>query len=262
VGGPGEDRRGGALLDDASQVHDRHLVGHVAHHGKVVADEEVSEVVALLQVHHEVQHLGLDRDVEGRDRLVGHDQLRAGDQRPGDGDALALAAGKLVGVLVAVVRLQSHLAQGFVDPPAPLGPSVPLDQGGQGLGDDARHLVPGVEGAVGVLEHHLEVAPQGLELGRGEIEETGALEPHAALGGPLQGHDRPRQGRLAAAGLADDAEAAPGLDREADPVQGPKRRRRPQQAAARQGIVAHQAVDLQERCLAGHGRPSARSWIG
>jgi hypothetical protein len=65
----------------------------------------------LLQVLHQVEHLGLHRDVERADRLVGHDQLRPGDQRAGDGNALALAAGKLVRVFVQIAVAQAHLGQ-------------------------------------------------------------------------------------------------------------------------------------------------------
>jgi hypothetical protein len=44
-----------------------------------------------LQVHHQVDDLRLDRDVQRRHRLVGHD-LGLERQRARDGDALALAA--------------------------------------------------------------------------------------------------------------------------------------------------------------------------
>ena len=53
-----------------------------------------------LEVLHEVQDLGLDRDVERRDRLVGDDEPRVERERTGEADALALAAGELVGVAV------------------------------------------------------------------------------------------------------------------------------------------------------------------
>ncbi len=44
------------------------------------------------QLEQQVQDLRLDRDVEGRDRLVGDHQARVGGERAGDADALALAA--------------------------------------------------------------------------------------------------------------------------------------------------------------------------
>ena len=60
----------------------------------------------VLEVLEQVDDLGLDRDVERRDRLVADDQLRAQGDRPGDADALALAAGELVRVAVVVLGVQ------------------------------------------------------------------------------------------------------------------------------------------------------------
>ena len=47
-----------------------------------------------LQVQQQVDDLGLDRDVERRDRLVGDEQLGLDGERAGDADALALAAAR------------------------------------------------------------------------------------------------------------------------------------------------------------------------
>ena len=63
---------------------------------EIVADEQVADAEPLLQILELVHDLGADRHVERRDRLVEHDQPRVGDQRAGDRDALALAAGELV----------------------------------------------------------------------------------------------------------------------------------------------------------------------
>ena len=66
----------GALLDDAAEIHHHHLVGDVAHDREIVADEEIGEIEPLLDVGEQVQHLRLDRHVEGRDRLVEHQDGR------------------------------------------------------------------------------------------------------------------------------------------------------------------------------------------
>ena len=98
---------GRAQLDQLAQVHDPDGVGHVADHGQVVGDHDVGRgSPALLEVLHQVEDLGLDGDVEGRDRLVGHDQLGLEGQRPGQADPLALAAGELVGVAVDAPRAE------------------------------------------------------------------------------------------------------------------------------------------------------------
>ena len=87
------------LLDQRAQVHHADPVGDVPDHREVVRDDQVGQAEVVLQVLQQVDHLGLDRDVERGDRLVGDDQVGLERQRPGDADALPLAAGELVRVL-------------------------------------------------------------------------------------------------------------------------------------------------------------------
>src|SRR3546814_2287918 len=47
-----------------AEIHDHHAVGDMLDHRQVVADEQVGQAELLAQVHEQVQHLGLDRDVE------------------------------------------------------------------------------------------------------------------------------------------------------------------------------------------------------
>ena len=75
-----------------ADVHHRHPVADVLDHAQVVGDEEVGQPELLLQIEQQIEDLGLHRDVERGDRLVGHDQARIEGQGAGDADALALAA--------------------------------------------------------------------------------------------------------------------------------------------------------------------------
>ena len=84
-------------------------------HAQVVGDEDVGELQLALQVAQEVQHLGLDRDVERGDRLVGDDQLRPQRQRPGDPDPLPLAAGEFVREAVVVLRGEADGLEELLD---------------------------------------------------------------------------------------------------------------------------------------------------
>src|SRR5206468_5991343 len=84
---------------------------------QVVRDEKIGELKLLLQVLQEVDDLGLDRHVQGGDRLVAHDERGVDRQGSGDADALALAAGELVRVAVGEVRVQAHQAQQLLDAP-------------------------------------------------------------------------------------------------------------------------------------------------
>ena len=79
----------------------------MAHHREIVRDEEQVRPQALLQLHEQVHHLGLDRDVERRDRLVADRSGRLQRERAGDADALALAAGEFVRVAIRHVGSQA-----------------------------------------------------------------------------------------------------------------------------------------------------------
>ena len=63
----------------------------------------------------QVDDLRLDRHVERRDRLVGHDQLRVERERAGDADALPLAAGELVRVAVVVLGVEADDLEQLLD---------------------------------------------------------------------------------------------------------------------------------------------------
>ena len=84
----------------------RYAVAHVLHDGQVVGDEEVGQAQPLLQVVEQVDDLGLDRDVQGRDRFVADEDGGLGSQRPGHPDALALPPGELVRETVVVLRVR------------------------------------------------------------------------------------------------------------------------------------------------------------
>ena len=68
-------------------------------------------------VHFEGQDLGLDGHVQGRDRLVGDEQLGLQGDGTGHADALALPAGELVRIAVVVLGVESHDLQQFLHPP-------------------------------------------------------------------------------------------------------------------------------------------------
>src|SRR5262245_5576735 len=88
----GENASRRSALNDAPEVHHRDTRGNVSHHREIVADEDVSEPQSLLQIFEQVQDLTADRNVEGGDRLIAHDELGLRREGPRDGDALALAA--------------------------------------------------------------------------------------------------------------------------------------------------------------------------
>jgi hypothetical protein len=88
----GEDALGGRVLDDAAQVEHGGALADVPRDVQIVRDEQVGEPAFVLQPDHQVQHLGLDGNVERRERLIGDDDLGADGEGTGDPDSLPLTA--------------------------------------------------------------------------------------------------------------------------------------------------------------------------
>jgi hypothetical protein len=137
--------------------------------------------------------------VEGAEGLVHEQHVGVLAQRPGQGDALAHAAGQLVGPLLGEA-VQVDGAQQLEGAGPALGlalarePLRQLDVPGDGQPGEERRL----------LEHD-----PGLAAGR-----------LRARGGLIEVGDQVEQGRLPAPGCADEAHELSGLDVEVDAVEG------------------------------------------
>ncbi len=90
-------------------------------HRKIVGDEDVCEVALLPGIQEHVQHLRLDRHIERGDRFVGNQEFGIGDQRAGDRDALALAAGEFVRQPPTPLRIVTHRDHDCLDKIAHFG---------------------------------------------------------------------------------------------------------------------------------------------
>ncbi len=196
-------------------------VGEVPHDRQVVGDEQVGHAELVLQVLEQVDHLRLHRHVERRHRLVADDDLRLQGQRPGDADALALAAGELVRVAVDVVGVEADPLQQLLGAlqPALAGRDVGVHR--PALGHDVADGHARVQRAVRVLEDDLDLAAVPLERPAAHLGDVLALVEDRAAGRLLQGDQQLRHRRLAAAGLADQADRLAAAQR-----RGRRRRRR------------------------------------
>ncbi len=126
---------------------------------------------------------------------------------------------------------------------------------GQRLADDLARGLARVERGVGVLEDDLEVTAMAMHLAPAETEELLTLEAHAAGGGLDQPQYDLARGRLAAAGLADQAERLGATDREGDAVD-----RQHLRADAREHPAAHGEVLLRDPAPRGAAaRPRSRA---
>ena len=211
-------RRG--ALHDLAQVHHRDVVAHMAHHRQVVGDEQVGEAQLLLELVEEVQHLGLDRHVEGGYRLIEHQEAGIEGQRPGHADALALPAGELVRVAVDDAGIEADQPQQFAHPGVLLGTGhrgVHL----QRLPQRLAHRHARVQRGEGILEHDLHVAAQPAKVGPAAGDDVDPLsravvdrapQDHFTRGRFDQPKDAPCGGGLSAARLPHQAQRAPETD--------------------------------------------------
>ena len=128
-------------------------------------DDRDAEIVA--QRLEQVDDRHPQRRIDHRHRLVGDDQLRIGEQRAGDGDALQLPAGKLVRIATAhLLQRQPDLAQGLVDgrprcsawSPAAMKPAPRHEQ-------IAVELLQRIEGLERILEDRLHLVHEGHAVG-------------------------------------------------------------------------------------------------
>ena len=157
-----------------------------------------------------------------RDRLVGDDEVGVERERPGDADALALAAGELVRVAVGVVRVEPDGREQLADPLAPLGLRRRRRGSSSGSPTIAADGHPRVEAGVRVLEDHLHPARAAAQLAcRSSAVEVLPSNSDPPAGRLVQPDDRPAGRALAAAGLADEPERLAAAQRERDAVDGP-----------------------------------------
>src|SRR5436190_5637399 len=205
-----------AALDDFSVTQHDHLVGQCPHHLEIVADEEIGQPMALLQIAQQVDDLRLHAHVERRGRLVEHDEARLQHQRAGDRDALALAAGEFVRVALARRRIEPDLAQCIVDHARALGLAADIVDL-EAFADDLRHRHARAERAVGVLEDDLHLPAERADVALAERLQVLAVEADAAFAAlePQQGK---AERRLARARFADQPDRVALAQRDADAV--------------------------------------------
>src|SRR3990172_1012610 len=150
-------------FDNLAKVHHCDPIRNVFDNAEIVGDKEVRQLKLFLQVLEQVENLRLDRDIKGRDRFIRNNELGSKSECPGNANALALAAGKLVRVPFGVVWLQPHSAKGLQHGLPPLlGTPNTVDL--QPLRDGFSDRHARVQGGEGVLKNDLHVSPHRLEL--------------------------------------------------------------------------------------------------
>ncbi len=183
-------------------------VGFVGDH-----DDGVAMGVEGIEQGHDLK-AGLGVEVAGG--LVREDDGWTVDEGAGDGYALTLAAGELVG-LVVHARVEAYVGEGFLGALDALGGGgAVVDEGQLDVveGGGAGQKVEGLEDEADFL-----VADAG-ELVVVELADQLAVEPVAALGGGIEAADEVHEGGFAGAGGTHDGHVFVMADGHGDAAQG------------------------------------------
>ena len=93
--GGGEKLIHGRQFRDLAQIHYRHLIGEMPNHRQIVTDEPICQAESILQFFKQVDHLGLDGNIQRGDWLIADDQVRVKRAGAGNSDPLALSPPKI-----------------------------------------------------------------------------------------------------------------------------------------------------------------------
>src|SRR5512137_2645226 len=83
-------------FNNLAQIHNRHPIADMLDHAQIMGDKEVGQLVFLLEVLKQIDHLGLDRNIQGGYRFVADDKFGIEDERPRDPDPLSLASAEFM----------------------------------------------------------------------------------------------------------------------------------------------------------------------
>ena len=205
---------GGRHLDELAVAHDRDPVAHLDRLVDVVGDED-DRLRNLAMEPQEVVLESVTGDrVDRAERLVHQHDRGVGGHRPGDADALLLAAGELPRVALEIedgIESDELEQLGGAVADAVLRPAKQPRHGADVVLD--RH----VREQPDLLEHVADAAPQ---LGELELAHAAAVDRDVALGDRDQAVDHLQRGRLAAPRRADEHADLPGRHLEAEVLHG------------------------------------------
>src|SRR5439155_24074957 len=163
----------------------------------------------------------------------------------------ALAPAHLVRIAAGVLRKAPDAAQAVAHPGLPTAGVGEETVDAERLADDLSHRHARVQGAVRILEDHLDLATDGPQLGLVQRRQIAALEHHTPARRPLELQDATARRRLAAARLAHQPERLAAMERERDAVDRAHDPTRTAEHPAADGEVLDDVPDLEKRSRLG-----------
>jgi len=151
-----------------AKIHHHDAIADVLDDSQIMCDKEIGKPELVLKIHQQVEHLGLDRHVQCRNRLVTDDEPRVQDQRPCNANALSLPTTEFVRIAIHHDRIESDALHYLRDTFSTFGIGTNVLQQ-QRFCNDVSHGHPWIQGRERVLEHDLELSSHRSELLRGHL---------------------------------------------------------------------------------------------
>ena len=184
-----------------------------------MADEDEGQVELGAELAEEQEDLRLGRDIEAGDDLVRHDELWVKRQRPGDTDALALAARQLVRVAPQKPPRQAYDVEKLRSATAAPGAIAVSQQRLERPHQRRTDGQPRVERGLRVLEDHLQPGPKRVEPILIPVGDIDPVVDEFARRRPDQPEHGAADGRLARSGFANEPQRCAPCDVEIDAFQ-------------------------------------------
>ena len=148
-----------AVFHNLTGAQYRDALRDATHRRQVVGDKQIGQPQLLLELLKQGQNLRLHRDIQRGSRFVEDQNRRLQHQRPGNGDPLALAAGKLAGGPRQQLRRQCDPGGNRLDPGTTDGRAQRFEIF-QRLFDNLKQGLTRVERGERVLVDELNFTPQ------------------------------------------------------------------------------------------------------
>ena len=213
--GGGEKLIHGRQFRDLAQIHYRHLIGEMPNHRQIVTDEPICQAESILQFFKQVDHLGLDGNIQRGDWLIADDQVRVKREGAGNSDPLASSPRKFVRIPVGEFRIETDRIKEFVHPfvfRGAAGRPMLL----KGFGDDGTHGHSRVEACLRILKYHLHARAHVAQPRTMQLCDVYAVEIHLSGRRLVEAHGDAAHRRFAAAAFTDQAQGPAALYVETD----------------------------------------------
>ena len=92
-----------------SQIHYAYTIRNMIDDGKIMGYEKIGKPHLLLNILKHIYYLGLNGNIQSRNRLVTYDELRINRKRSRDSHPLPLSSGKLMWITVGVFGIKAYM---------------------------------------------------------------------------------------------------------------------------------------------------------